>query len=109
MPLKIVPGSEDNRFCRAMRHKQSGEYDEAEALFKAIIIDQPANADAHWQLGLTYSYRMFIDESIAALDHAVALVPNSRIYLTDLAKTLAMYGDFDRLKPIFDRLLELEG
>jgi tetratricopeptide (TPR) repeat protein len=86
----------------------NGEYDEAEALFKSVIAEQPTNADAYHELGLTYSYRVFIDESIAALERAVALVPTSTRYLIDLGKTHAMYGDYDKAKPVFEQVLQLD-
>ena len=96
------------RFARAMQHKMNGEYDEAEALFHSVLTDQPQNADVYHELGLTYSYRVFMDESIAALEKAVSLVPNSTRYLVDLGKTHAMYGDYDKAKPVFLKVLDID-
>lgn len=104
----MADGSAAERFARAMQHKMNGEYDEAEALFKSVIEEQPSNADAFHELGLTFSYRVFIDESILALERAVQLVPNSTKYLIDLGKTHAMYGDYDKAKPVFQKVLEID-
>jgi tetratricopeptide (TPR) repeat protein len=101
-------GSAAERFAKALQHKMNGEYDEAEALLKSVLVEQPTNADAYHELGLTYSYRVFIDESIEALERAVQLVPNSTKYLLDLGKTHSMYGDYDKAKPVFQRILELD-
>lgn len=101
-------GSAAERFARALQHKMNGEYDEAEALFKSVLAEQPNNADAWHELGLTYSYRVFIDESIAALERAVSLVPNSTRYLVDLGKTHTMYGDYDKAKPVFESILRID-
>jgi tetratricopeptide (TPR) repeat protein len=96
------------RFERALQHKINGEYDEAEALFKAVLQEQPDNADAHHELGLTYSFRVYIDESIEELEAAVRLSPNSIPYLMSLGKTHTMYGDYDKAKPIFQRVLQMD-
>jgi tetratricopeptide (TPR) repeat protein len=104
----MAEGSAAERFARAMQHKMNGEYDEAEALFQSVLADQPTNADVHHELGLTYSYRVFMDESIAALEKAVELVPNSTRYLISLGKTHAMYGDYDKAKPVFERVLQID-
>ena len=104
----MAEGSAAERFAKAMQHKMNGEYDEAEALFKSILAEQPTNAEVYHELGLTYSYRVFIDESIEALERAVKLMPTSTVYLNDLGKTHTMYGDYDKAKPIFLRVLELD-
>jgi protein O-GlcNAc transferase len=96
------------RFEKALQHKINGEYDEAEALFKSVLVDQPNNADVYHELGLTYSFRVFIDESIDALERAVQLEPNSIRYLMSLGKTHTMYGDYDKAKPIFQRVLQMD-
>ncbi|GAB4452360.1 MAG: hypothetical protein OHK0029_03120 [Armatimonadaceae bacterium] len=96
------------RFDKAVQHKINGEYDEAEELFRSVIKEQPSNADAYHELGLTYSYRVKMDESIEALEMAVRLMPTSTRYLVDLGKTHTMYGDYDKAKPIFQKVLELD-
>ena len=104
----MAEGSAAERFARAMQHKINGEYDQAEALFHSILLEQPTNADVYHELGLTYSYRVFMDESIDALEKAVSLSPNSTRYLVDLGKTHAMYGDYDKAKPVFERVLQID-
>jgi tetratricopeptide (TPR) repeat protein len=96
------------RFARALEHKRNGEYDEAEALFKSVIAEQPHHAEAYHELGLTYSFRVFIDESIEALEKAVQLSPTTVSYLMSLGKTHSMYGDYDRAKPVFQAVLQLD-
>jgi len=104
----MAEGSAAERFNQAMQHKMNGEYDEAEAIFKALIQEYPNTPEVYYQLGLTYSYRVFIDESIAALEQAVSLAPNSVKFLLDLGKTHTMYGDYDKAKPVFQRVLQLD-
>ena len=99
---------DDARFAKALEHKINGEYDEAESLFKAVLADEPGNADAYHELGLTYSYRVFMDESIECLEKAVAMQPESTPFLMSLAKTHTMYGDFDRARPLFEKVIEMD-
>lgn len=99
---------DDARFAKALEHKINGEYDEAEALFKAVLVDQPDNADAYHELGLTYSYRVYIDESIECLEKCAAMRPDSTQFLMSLAKTHTMYGDFDKARPLFEKVLEMD-
>jgi tetratricopeptide (TPR) repeat protein len=100
--------SPQERFEKAIKHKINGEYDEAEELFLSVLSEQPNNAAAYHELGLTYSFRVKIEESIAALEHAVRLTPNSTRYMIDLAKTHSMYGDYDKAIPIFQKVLEID-
>ena len=104
----MAEGSAAERFAKALQHKMNGEYDEAEALLKSVIAEQPTNSDAHHELGLVYSYRVYMDESIDSLEKAVSLSPSSTRYLIDLGKTHAMYGDYDKAKPVFEKVLELD-
>ena len=99
---------DDARFAKALEHKINGEYDEAEALFKAVLVDQPDNADAYHELGLTYRYRVYIDESIECLEKCAAMRPDSTQFLMSLAKTHTMYGDFDKARPLFEKVLEMD-
>ena len=96
------------RFHEAVEHKINGRYDEAEALFKSVLSEQPNNADAHHELGLVYSFKVFMDESIQELEQAVTLQPESVTYLNSLAKTHTMFGDFDKAKPLFQRVLQID-
>lgn len=97
-----------NRFQQALEHKINGRYDEAEALFKSVLSEQPDNADAHHELGLVYSFKVYMDESIRELEAAVGLQPESVTYLNSLAKTHTMFGDFDKAKPLFLRVLQID-
>jgi tetratricopeptide (TPR) repeat protein len=103
-----MPDEAAARFARALEHKINGEYDEAESLFKSVIAEQPENADAYHELGLTYSYRVYMDESIECLNKAVSLRPNSTQFLISLGKTHAMYGDVDQARPIFLKVQEMD-
>lgn len=95
------------RFTQAVDLRINGQYDEAEALFKSVIEDEPDNADAHHELGLVYGFKV-MDESIPELETAVRLQPESVTFLNSLAKTHTMFGDFDKAKPLFERVLQID-
>ena len=103
----MAEGSAEERFARAVQYKINGEYDEAEALFQSVLAEQPNNADAYHELGLTYSFRVH-DDTIPTLERAVRLQPDSIRYLMTLGKTYAMYGEDEKAKATFSRVLELD-
>jgi tetratricopeptide (TPR) repeat protein len=96
------------RFVKALEHKINGEYDDAEALFKSVLAEQPNNADAYHELGLTYGFRAYMDESISALERAVALNSSNARYLISLGKTYAMWGEDDKARSLFQRVLQID-
>lgn len=101
-------GSVAERFEKGVQHRLTGEYDQAEALLKSVIAEQPNNADAHHELGLVYSFRAAMDESLQHLLRAVQLQPTSTIYMNDLGKTFAMFGEDDKAKMAFNHVLKLD-
>ena len=101
-------GSVAERLEKAVQLRISGDYDQAEAIFKSVIVEQPGNADAHHELGLVYSFRAAMDESLQHLLRAVQLVPTSTLYMNDLGKTFAMFGEDDKAKMAFNHVLKLD-
>lgn len=95
-------------FAVALEHKINGRYSEAEVGFKTVIESAPSHAEAHHELGLVYSFQVLIDESLFELETAVRLDPQSITYQLSLAKTLTMFGEFDRAKTLFDQILDVD-
>ena len=96
------------RLEKAIQHRLNGEYDDAVPILQSIIDESPDLADAHHELGLIYSFRVLMDESIAELERAVELSPGTVKYLLDLGKTHTMYGDYEKAIPVFEQVLSLE-
>jgi len=96
-----------SRFTLGVDHRINGRYDQAEALFKSVLADEPDNADAHHELGLVYSFVVH-DDCVPELEHAVRLRPDSVTFLISLAKTHTMFGDFDKAKPLFEKILSID-
>lgn len=100
-------GSVAERLEQAVQHRMSGDYDNAETLLKSIIAEQPNNAEAHHEIGLVYGYRAS-EDSIKHLLRAVQIVPTSIIYMVDLGKTFAMFGEDDKAKMAFNHVLKID-
>ena len=106
----MADGADDfaARFQKAVQHRIAGEYDEAIEILQVLVAEAPDNADVHHEMGLIFSFRVFMDESIAELERAVELSPKSIKYLLDLGKTHTMYGDYEKAIPVFERILEID-
>lgn len=96
------------RLAQVVRHKVVGEYDEAIEILKDVLAHEPDLPDAHHEMGLVYVFTGLFDESIAELEHAVALAPGSIKFLLDLAKTHTMLGDYEKAIPLFENVLEVD-
>jgi tetratricopeptide (TPR) repeat protein len=64
----------------AMGHHRSGRLEEAEALYLALLRQQPRNSDAQNLLGLTRFQRQDYPGAIAAIRRAVSLRPEAEYY-----------------------------
>ncbi len=95
------------RFTAGVESRLEGRYDDAEAHFKAVIAAQPANADAHHELGLVYSFVVH-DDCLKELETAVRLNPESITFLITLAKTRTMFGEYAEAKALFERVLTMD-
>lgn len=107
MGITDVADSE-RRLQEAVNHKVVGEYEEAIAILKDILADDPDNAEAHRELGLIYGFQGLFDESVEELTIAVGLDGSRPDFLCDLAMTHAMLGMFDEAKPEFEKVLAMD-
>ena len=95
------------RFSKALELRISGDYDESVTLLKSVIAEQPSNADAYHELGLVYSFQV-ADPCLPTLEYACRLSPQNARYVLSYAKALAMFGEFDRAKQMFEYILKLD-
>lgn len=96
-----------DRLEQAVQHRLTGDYDSAETLLKGIIAEQPNHAEAHHEIGLVYGYRAS-EESLNHLLRAVQLKPTSMVFMVDLGKTFAMFGEDDKAKMAFNHVLKVD-
>ena len=95
------------RFQKAVQHRINGEYDAAVPLFKSVIAEQPNNADAYHELGLVFSFQV-TDDCLPTLEYACKLAPHNTLYIISYGKALAMFGEFDRAKQMFEWVLKAD-
>lgn len=95
------------RFQKAVQHRINGEYDAAVPLFKSVIAEQPNNADAYHELGLVFSFQV-TDDCLPTLEYACKLAPHNLNYIISYGKALAMFGEFDRAKQMFEWVIKAD-
>ena len=78
----------------AIAHQQAGRLDDAEAVYRKLLADDPADADAWHLLGTVAAARRHWDDAVAHIERALALSPANPIYSANLAETLRLAGKF---------------
>lgn len=99
---------DDSNLERGIACKLEGRYDEAEVALKAATSQDPGSADAHYHLGLVYGFVGEFELSLAELECAAQLQPQSVPILLDLAMTHAMLGMNDEAKAGFLTVLAID-
>jgi tetratricopeptide (TPR) repeat protein len=94
---------------RAHNHRLSGEYPEAEALYRQILEAAGDCAEACWGLGHVLMNEGDFDSCTDFFGRAIDLDPANALYVLDLAKFLAMLGEEDQAKDLFNRVLTMGG
>lgn len=87
----------------------SGAYEDAAVLYRQLLDDDGQVAEAWWGLGLVLMNIGEFDEALEALDKALTIDPNQLKFLLDLGKLQTMLGMFEEAKPVFERIVELDG
>jgi tetratricopeptide (TPR) repeat protein len=95
------------RFQEAVQYRINGEYDSAVNLFKSVIAEQPNNADAYHELGLVFSF-LVTDDCLPTLAYACKLAPHNLVFIMSYGKALAMFGEFERAKQMFQMVLKAD-
>ncbi|MEP0765710.1 MAG: tetratricopeptide repeat protein [Fimbriimonadia bacterium] len=88
-------------YDRAVRAKEEGRYSEAVTELEALLVEDPTNPDAHWQMGLVLCFMGDFDGSLAELQKAVDLDSGHIRARNDLAMTHMMLGNYEEAKSIF--------
>src|SRR5688572_5927962 len=104
----IATGVMEARLQKAVTHKVAGQYEDAERLLRGILDEDPANAQAHRELGLVLGFTGMFDESIEALQRAVQIDPQYIDARNDLGMSYAMLGMVDEARTEFETVLEMD-
>lgn len=73
----------------ALAHHRAGRLDQAEAIYRQVLADQPDHADAVHMLGMVLQRRGRADESVRLLARAVELDPSAAHLHANLGAALA--------------------
>jgi Flp pilus assembly protein TadD len=94
---------------QAHRHRLSGEYAEAAPLYRQALEVEGSCAEACWGLGHTLMNEGDFDACTEFFQRATDLEPENGLFLLDLAKFLAMIGEDDQAKELYERIVTLGG
>jgi len=91
----------------ATRHHQAGRLDEAEALYRRVLLEQPDQPDALHLLGIILSQRGQHEAALELLRKAVMIQPRSADFQSNLGIVLASLGRTQEAIEAFERALRL--
>ena len=77
----------------ALAHHRAGRLQEAEALYRNILLANPALADAHHLLGVIALTKGNLDEAAGLVSHAISLASQREAYHLTLGQVLHRKGD----------------
>ncbi|MBM3476088.1 MAG: tetratricopeptide repeat protein [Armatimonadetes bacterium] len=85
------------------------DYDRAKVLYEAVLDALPNSAAGKHGLGfvLMMGYGEF-DAGLGMMEEAAKLAPDNQRIILDLAKSYAMLGEDDKVKPLLERVVGLD-
>ena len=92
-------------FDKAFEKQKSGEFQEAEELYKKSIEAYPT-AEAHTYLGWTYNFMGRVDDAIAECLKAIEVDPTFGNPYNDIGAYLLQKGEVDQAIPWLERALK---
>lgn len=93
---------------RALVLLQQGSLDDAETLYRALLQQQPDNADALQFLGVIEAQRGRLDEAAKLMDRAVALAPDHATVHANRGNVLRGLARHEEAVASYDRALALD-
>jgi len=86
------------------------DYEKAKPLFESVLEREADCAEGKHGLGfvLMMGFGEF-DDGLRLMEEAAALAPQNQRILLDLAKSYAMLGEDDKVRPLLERVIALGG
>ena len=94
-PALCVAQNDQAELSRAIRLQQSGQADQAIAVYQRLLKQNPKSADAHNWLGVAYLQKNKLTEAEAEFRQAIRLKPDYVRAYNNLGSTLAQAGDIE--------------
>lgn len=98
----------DQACQHALRLHQAGRLNEAEAVYRGILAQQPAHADSLHLLGMIAFQRGQTAAALPFVEQAVKINPNIAIYHNNLGQVLERLGRRQEATAHYDRALTLD-
>ena len=111
--IALNPSLVEARIYMANLLTDTGRVEQAVPLLRAVLRENPNNAEAHWELGYAYRFAGMLQESVQECERARANNPevkisssamNSYLYLGEYDKFLQSLPERFRLHPLLSRL-----
>ncbi len=102
-----LPNKRQDRFDAAMEHHRAGRMDHAEALYRKVISETPAHAQALFLLGAVCLGSQRLEEAVILTERAVALTPDNPYYSSNLGEALRRLGRLDEAAAVLVRAVNL--
>lgn len=93
----------------ALAHHRAGRLDEAEALYRELITEDPLNADAHHLMGMLSFARGYYDAAANRIAEAIHLNPRDERYHLNFANVMRAQGRDDDALAALDKAVALNG
>jgi len=92
----------------AITAAEAGDYPKAEALWKKLLELNPQDADAYYNLGVTYGLSGRLPEAIATFTHYLTLQPNDPGAYNNLGAAYFRQGDWAQAAANYEKALALD-
>ena len=108
--IERIGEERDLLFIRAAALERLGQVEESEELFRRLVDDEPADANAANYLGYMWADReVHLDEALVLIARAVTLDPENSAYLDSLGWVHYRLGDFEQAEHWLRRAADLGG
>jgi tetratricopeptide (TPR) repeat protein len=103
----LNPNDHEARLWIARMHERMGEPAVAEAVYRSVLFEDPANVDAMVGIGTTLLARHLADEAIDMLERAESLAPQSETVLAALGRAHREAGNPVRALRYLERVVAI--
>ena len=103
----VNPNDHEARLWIARLHERMGHPDRAEAVYRSVLLENPANVDAMIGVGTTLLARHEAADAIDVLERAEEMQPRRDVILTALGEAHREAGDTDRAIQYLVRVVEI--
>ena len=103
----VNPNDHEARLWIARLHERMGHPDRAEAVYRSVLLENPANIDAMIGVGVTMLARHEAAGAIDVLERAEEMQPQRDVILTALGEAHREAGDTERAIVYLERAVEI--